>query len=241
MQNIIISRFGRPNHNKREWKKILLYIILFALLCVAIAGLILGVESWIRNNIVSLSVDNDANAAWVGSLASYWGGILGGIISGTLAMIGVFFTIRYYKESDRKKERAAVQPFLNTEIIPAADSPDIKEFEIVGRNKSSTKQNQREFREMWVRITNIGVGFADTLTIGTGKNLMGEAYTEVITVGDSRIIKLKVDANLFSEGHSAEFFFVYIDAMTNEYYQSYSIEMSEDGRYKIVAGYPNLI
>ena len=44
------------------------------------------------------------------------GGIIGGVISGILAFLGVFYTIRYYKDSDAQKERAAVQPFLFVKV-----------------------------------------------------------------------------------------------------------------------------
>ena len=66
--------------------------------------------------IAKLAINDTIDSTWIGSLASYWGGILGGMISGTLAFIGVFYTIRYYKESDEQKEKAAIQPFLNVTI-----------------------------------------------------------------------------------------------------------------------------
>lgn len=39
----------------------------------------IGVQNFIQRSIEKLAVTNDLNATWIGSLASYWGGIIGGV------------------------------------------------------------------------------------------------------------------------------------------------------------------
>ena len=101
------KRFGLPYNPQKEKKtknKLILHIVLFLIIFIAVAVVLtLGVEALIRLSVVQLSVDNEMNATWIGSVASYWGGIIGGMISGILAVIGVFYTILYYKEADEQK------------------------------------------------------------------------------------------------------------------------------------------
>ena len=53
---------------KKKWIK---PVIVGLVLAAIFAFLTLKGEDLIRSNIVKLSVDNDANATWIGSLASY--------------------------------------------------------------------------------------------------------------------------------------------------------------------------
>lgn len=86
---IRITRFGQ-NQIKKKNKKWIKAIVLIATIAVLIFAVSLKIEDIIRCSIEKLSVDNDANATWISSLASYWGGILGGIFSGIIAIFGVF-------------------------------------------------------------------------------------------------------------------------------------------------------
>ena len=60
------------------------------------------------------------------------------MISGTLAFIGVFYTIRYYKESDEQKEKAAIQPFLN--VTMASGGKATRSFSL-GKSKERKAQS----------------------------------------------------------------------------------------------------
>ena len=114
---VTFKRFGlpyNPQKDKKNKNKIIRHIVWFLIAFIAISVLLtLVVEALIRISIAKLAINDTIDSTWIGSLASYWGGIIGGMISGTLAFIGVFYTIRYYKESDEQKEKAAIQPFLN--------------------------------------------------------------------------------------------------------------------------------
>ena len=95
------KRFGLPYNPQKEKKtknKLVRHIVLFLIVFIAVAVLLtLGVEALIRLSVAHLSVNNEMNATWIGSVASYWGGIIGGMISGILAFIGVCYTIHNSK------------------------------------------------------------------------------------------------------------------------------------------------
>lgn len=149
---------------------------------------------------------------WSASVASYWGGIIGGVVSGVLAFLGVFYTIRYYKDSDAQKERAAVQPFLFVKIGQDNRYELSKGFGLGDVPKKKEKQ-----KEIRVSIQNIGNGFATTLVIHTGVNIGGLAFNKVIPVGECAYTFFVVDPENLKDG--LHFGLQYIDSMTNEYIQ----------------------
>lgn len=67
-----MKRFGKnqPKKKKSKWKNV---IILSVLLIIIFVGCAYKVENLIQSSVVKLSVDNDVNATWIGSLASFWG------------------------------------------------------------------------------------------------------------------------------------------------------------------------
>ena len=178
--------------------------------------------------------------AWIGSLASYWGGILGGIFSGIIAVIGVFYTIQFTREADRRKERQGIQPFLNVKIVSKPSGGSIKQFKIADDPKYVDGKATQEFYPIYLSITNIGNGFANTLTFGTGENLTGVGYKEVFTVNESKEVLLNVQTHKMGKG--VGFFILFADSMTNEYIQNYEIKRNESGvGYDLDVGYPVLI
>ncbi len=180
MKNKIeISRFGK-NQLKRKKKKWIKPVIIGIIIATLFVLFSLECEEMIRCSISKLSVDNDANAIWIGSLASYWGGIIGGVFSGTIAIFGVFYTIQFTREADRKKEKQSIQPFLNVQIVEKP-SGAVKKFQIADEPKYVDGKAAQEF-SIYLSITNIGNGFANTLIFGTGENLTGVCFKEVFTV-----------------------------------------------------------
>ena len=138
---VTFKRFGlpyNPQKDKKNKNKIIRHIVWFLFAFIAISVLLtLVVEALIRISIAKLAINDTIDSTWIGSLASYWGGIIGGMISGTLAFIGVFYTIRYYKESDEQKEKAAIQPFLN--VTMASDRKATCGFSL-GKSKEEKKK-----------------------------------------------------------------------------------------------------
>ncbi len=227
----IIERFGLPYNPKKEKKKnnkIIRHIVFFLFVFIAISVLAtLKIEALIRGTIAKLAVNDTIDSTWIGSLASYWGGIIGGLISGILAFIGVFYTIRYYKESDEQKEKAAIQPFLNITVEPAGKATHGFSLGKSSEDKKTLKVN--------VNIKNIGNGFANTLVVHTGANYGGLAFNNVIEMREAIDLFFMVNEDELKAG--LQFGIQYIDSMRNEYIQKYDIK-KEDSEIKIECGYP---
>ena len=159
---VTFKRFGLPYNPQKDKKnknknKIIRHIVWFLIAFIAISVLLtLVVEALIRISIAKLAINDTIDSTWIGSLASYWGGIIGGMISGTLAFIGVFYTIRYYKESDEQKEKAAIQPFLN--VTMASGGKATRGF-FLGKSK----ENKKKQLQVNVNIKNIGNGWKKIL------------------------------------------------------------------------------
>lgn len=244
---IHIQRFGIPIERKgKNWFKLILYIVfLFGVLC----AVTIGVQNFIQRSIENLAVTNDLNATWLGSLASYWGGIIGGIISGSLTVIGVAWTIKYYRDSDLIKSRVERMPFLMAEVKGYTDEKsagsvtcgvNIYEINSKAINADTSKGKTLYYR---IRLRNIGQGFASTLVIYTGKNFGGMAYNTLIQVDDSGEFCFEIHARKNICGDEINFGVRYIDCMTNEYTQLYTIQWEGENLSdtKVENGYPNFI
>lgn len=229
---IRMERFGKPfilGEERRKKKNSFLSIVLF-LICAVVAVTIITIliEHKIRTLVVS-----DLEETWAASIASYWGGIIGGVVSGVFAFLGVFYTIRYYKDSDAQKERAAVQPFLLVKV-----GQDNRHELSKGFGLGKVPEDEKKRKEVMIAIQNIGNGFATTLVVHTGANIGGLAFSKVIPVGDFAYTFFMLDPENLKKG--LHFGIQYIDSMTNEYIQEYT--MKADGSLiEIDCGYPQLL
>ena len=240
---INMKRFGKNQSKKKKskWKNV---IIPSVLLIIIFVGCAYKVENLIQSSVVKLSVDNDVNATWIGSLASFWGGILGGIFSGIIAVFGVFYTIQFTRGADRNKLRQSIQPFLNVNKVTSQynykNNSDIKQFQISGVNRQDDKLKPQSLESIYLEITNIGNGFANTITFGTGENYLGIAYKDVFTINETKIVRLNVPKQKLNEGFI--FNILFLDSMANEYVQEYEIRHYQTGeKYYIDVGHPELI
>ncbi|SHH38518.1 hypothetical protein SAMN02745245_01216 [Anaerosphaera aminiphila DSM 21120] len=248
MKNIISSqRFGIPFEKKEKRKcKIVFRILLVIFLLVFLCGVTILVQTFIQRSIKNLAVTNDLNATWISSLASYWGGIIGGLISGLLTVVGVILTIKYYRDSDATKNRVIHMPFLKMEVIGCTDEEIIANgvnlYEINSNTINNDVSNEKILYYR-MKLWNIGQGFANTLVIYTGETFGGIAYNELIQVNDSGEFCFKIHAGNDICGGEISFGVSYIDCMTNEYIQSYTIylEGKDFGNAKVENGYPVFI
>lgn len=229
---IEMKRFGKPfepGKEKRKRRNALFGVLVFLLIAIAVVALIsISIEAAIRRCVVP-----GQEETWAASVASFWGGILGGVVSGILAFLGVFYTIRYYKETDAQKERAAVQPFLLVELGQDPRHEPSTGFSLGERTDDKEKQ-----KTINVIIKNIGHGFAKTLVIHTGFNIGGLAFNKVINVGDNAHTFFVLNKDNLKDGIS--FSLQYIDSMANEYIQEYTIK-AEHSTVDIECGYPELL
>ena len=87
-----------------------------------------------------------------------------------IAIFGVFYTIQFTREADRNKERQSIQPFLNVKIVAPPSGVTVKQFKIADEPKYVDGKAEQSFYPIYLSITNIGNGFANTLTFGTGES-----------------------------------------------------------------------
>lgn len=245
--SIYVRRFGILSKGKA--KHLVKTVLVIAFLLVGICLATIKVQNVIQDSVGKLAVANDLNAAWIGSVASYWGGIIGGLISGILTVIGVALTIKYYKDSDASKSRIEHMPFLMAEVKDYTDKKidniitggveilKINSISISNRTNDNLKNRIFCYR---VKLRNIGQGFANTLVIYTGETVGGNAYNKVIEIKDSTEFCFEVYSSKDVINDEIKFGVCYIDCMTNEYNQFYSIkwESKNPGNAKLENGYP---
>ena len=229
---ISMERFGKPfypGEKRRKKRNSFLSIGLFLIFSIGIIALFTILFEFVIRCRVAIGQEE----TWSASIASYWGGIIGGVVSGTFAFLGVFYTIRYYKDSDAQKERAGVQPFLMVKV-GLDNRNELSEGFSLGNVSSDDKKNKK----VKVSIQNIGNGFATTLVIHTGFNIGGFAFNKVIPVGGFAYTFFLADSENLKEG--LQFKLQYIDSMTNEYIQNYTMK-ADRGNIEINCGYPQLL
>ena len=144
---IKMERFGKPftpGEERRKKRNSFLSVVLFLICAVAV----IAVTTIIIEHLLRCRVVPGQEETWAASVASYWGGIIGGVVSGVLAFLGVFYTIRYYKDSDAQKERAAVQPFLLVKVWKDNRDEIPKGFFLGKVPEDEKKQKGRRVRSM---------------------------------------------------------------------------------------------
>ena len=230
------ERFGKesqPRQERRNNRRRFIGLVAFLVIFI----IIVLVLSTLGSDFLYKQVSCDQKSTWISSLASYWGGIIGGVISGAFAFIGVFLTIRYYKESDAQKDRASVQPFLNMTVNTGANHSAVSSF-MIGE---PTAKKSNSCMPISVNIKNIGNGFAKTVVFYTGSNISGEAFNQVLTVNESICVELDISCG-YTHSNCIKLSIQYIDSRANEYIQDYLISFDENGRLEnIESGYPKLL
>lgn len=233
------KRFGLYVTKTKKRKNLkIFYIVVFS---IAIIVLTIAIPRIVQYSINQLSVTDDLNATWLGSIASYWGGVIGGIISGTLTVIGVILTIKYYKASDQNNKRIEHMPFIAIKILSnkMAGTPNLSKTKIIEKSNRKKEIDKSKIVFLSFDLENIGRDFASILALHIGHNFGGIAYNELIKVNDTVNLELGVYIDDISKGESISFGIQYIDCMTNEYIQKYTIK--KDKRIIIENGYPEFI
>lgn len=130
---------------------------------------------------------------WTSSLPSYWSDIIDGVISGTISFIGIFLTIRYYRNSDAAKNRIEHMPFINITMVQAQkivilDLIKEKTIEVPNRNYEIDKNN---LMLPDLELENIGNGFSNILVMHIGTNLGGgEEYHELLKINEKSHLRI---------------------------------------------------
>jgi hypothetical protein len=234
MLRIRVSRLGIEQKNTLRSKliKLLIYAIIGIVVSIISYQFFIYIEGMLREHI-SLNGEGSINA-WVSSLGSYWGGILGGAVSGIIALGGTFIVINYYRKSDLENRRLTNNPFIYIEVLKQQTQPfESKELFELG------KGNMQIYVE--INIKNIGKNFAQTLAYYDGSNCGGKEFRHTIESG-SRLdanynIKLNHEKNFPA---SLKFSLMVMDCFSNEYIQTYEIYVEENKTINISCNYPVL-
>ncbi len=216
------------------------HILRNSLLILGSVGLILQISIGVQV-IIQCSIIEDTQT-WTSSLPSYWGGIVGGFISGSISFIGVFLTIRYYRNSDAAKNRIEHMPFIHIAVRQAqkTKTPDLIKAKIIEVPNRNYEIDRNNLMLMDLELENIGNGFANTLVIHLGNNFGGKAYQKLLKIGEKEQLQLKF--NLDDAKHTSDIIFglQYIDCMANEYAQIYTIKYNKHS-ITIENGYPQFL
>lgn len=226
---------------KRKKEHSLILILLFSLAILIVTSI--TVERLIYRYISVQADLGTIESSWLGSVASYWGGVIGGLFSGSLAFIGVVFTIRYYKKQSEADKRNENMPFIEARITSlehkyAKSGPDLSKSILIVNPQKSNDYSGSDFDLLKVQFENIGKGFAHTLTINTGENIGGNYYNKLYKVNDTDELLLKIYLDDLNDINNISFALQYIDCMTNEYVQEFTIIRKKRSKYTIECGYP---
>lgn len=234
------TRFGLVKRGKKRYT--LLYILLFIIAIGVALTVAVIVQNTIHSSLNQLEVNNDLNSTWLGAVASYWGGVIGGVISGSFTVIGVILTIVYYKKADNKKDRLNDMPFIEATILSSkhinSANIDISKAILLSEFNDKKHNEKDELMYFKIALNNIGKGFAHTLSIISGETLGGNAYTKLIRVNEQTEIEVKAYIDDIHNDR-ASFSLIYIDCMTNEYMQTFTIRRNKN--YSVESGYPSFL
>lgn len=231
---ISTSRLGVPENQKSNRKalKFFGYVIGILLFLIAVMVTFVYIEKFIRAQLLPVGEAN--SIAWSASLSSYWGAILGGLISGLIALGGTFIMIRYYRQSDIQNKINENKPFINISVKSWCSSNERNPvlFELGSGERIS-------FIEL--AIKNIGKGFAQTLVYYNGANIGGVAFRHTLEQASQLektcFVKLKYD---LTSNKNMTFGIMFMDCFSNEYIQTFEISVESDGSATISCNYPQL-
>lgn len=218
-QSMHITRFGKDMTPKSNaiLKVGSFLVIILTLFAVIVASI--KIEEVILRPVYSTQFGEESVGSWISSLGSYWGAIIGGILSGAISLLGIVLTIRYYRNSDIEKNRLAIQPFLkmNFQSTSKDDSPQGVLF-----SKAETNQEKLRVR---CSIKNIGRGFAQVITFNDGTNIGGIAYEKTIEAAEEI-----GDFIFIVPYYNFEFslYLTFFDEYMNEYIQTFDIRVEPE-------------
>lgn len=230
---ISINRLGVPQQSKTgKVKKTICAIIgIVVFLLVAIVAFIV-IESFIRQKLLPAGDTNVVT--WSASLASYWGAVLGGIVSGLIALGGTFIMINYYRQSDIQNKMNENRPFINISVQSWCSTNERNPILFsLGKGEKST------FAEL--SFKNIGKGFAQLLVYYDGSNFGGNAFRYTLEQGTqlekAYYIELKYDLENIN---NLSFAIMFMDCFSNEYIQTFDISVESIGSVTVSCNYPQL-
>ena len=170
---------------------------------------------------------------------SYFGGAIGGIISGTFTFLGVYYTISYYKESELENDRKKVLPFLLIDYNTDQGIENEPGFSLFNPHRVSGPIDYDKEVNFQLKIVNIGNGFAKTNIFFTGYSIEGNEFCKTIMQEKPYYFSLLIAKEDLIRG--ATFGIQFRDPMSNTYNQYYHVYINKNGRYVFDSDYPKLV
>lgn len=238
--NIKVSRIGVPQDEQcclKKYAKLTACGIIAISLCVILFHLFMCLELYIRN-IYSVKPYSEANTnTWISSAASYWGGIIGGALSGIISLFGTFIIINYYRKSDISNKQTANQPFINIKLVKTyTQKPtDINDYIYlcdIGEGEKTVYTH--------VELRNVGKSFARTVVYYNGSNFGGNEFQYVVEAGESLDEKLLIGVKYSNSDVESSLGIMFLDCFLNEYIQVFNFKVDNSASVNVMAEYPNL-
>lgn len=172
----------------------------------------------------------------LGAFASYYGAIIGGILSGVIAIGGVFLSLYFYQKRYQEEDVAKVQPNLKLEATNPGFSVGLllSSIDFIGLENPLEQGYPVEFQ-----ATNIGNGYLKIHSIKyNGISASDETLTTVLDVKDKSkfVVCVKKQNRLSPFQLQIEFY----DSMSNLYVQDYNVNWDDARGYYVNNGYPKM-
>ena len=231
---IHIERFGKVERKRHNvWKPFLITVLGFITLFIIIKFALSFEQSFLKKAYCYHLKENEAT--WVSSLSSYWGGVIGGIISGFLSLIGIIITINYYRKSDIDRKISERLPYFRLNMKCESNSGEDALF-CLNRDKKLSAFVECEMK-------NIGKGFAQILTYNTGSTIGGNGFNKLVEAGE--VVK-KFNFSISNENAKYRIAVNFFDEFRNEYIQEFEISSCESTNtpipnIEIQSYYPEII
>lgn len=157
------------------------------------------------------------------SALTYWGAVIGGVASGSIAVVGVYATISYYKKSDADKARIAIRPFFEIIVTKAYPLDIVAEKPIWIANAEDGA-----LLKFKINCRNIGDGFAQIKSIGRTRDDTA-VYQRIVYSHEVFELTLHLPENPDNDEFS--FLLDFEDALGNEYTQEVTVVRKRNTSY----------
>lgn len=171
----------------------------------------------------------------LGAFASYYGAIIGGMLSGFLAIAGVFVSLYFYQERFREEDVKKVQPFLKLEATNRGHSHGMI---LSGLNLTGIEDPSRNAYPIEFCAKNIGNGYLKAHSIRFNEMAADEdSLSFVLNANEQSTFVINVEKE--SKVQPFQLTIEYYDSMSNHYTQEYKVNC-DDRRYYVENGYPRI-
>ena len=172
----------------------------------------------------------------LGAFSSYYGAIMGGILSGVLAIAGVFFSLYFYQERFREEDVKKVQPFLKLEATNRGHNHGMV---LAGINLTGIEDPSRNAYPLEIQAKNIGNGYLKVHSIGfNAKDADNDSLSFVLNVNEQTTFIINVEKE--SRLEPFQLIIEFYDSMSNLYMQDYKVDWDDSRGYFVDSDYPRL-